>query len=406
MSLEQAINKILQDPECINFYEWTKAIQVDASFSLEHFTWERFRYWNELIEQLKKDNQYAKFDNKMQHVGFGAYRVRIEDVANWLLRKSKQTNAQNAIEILHNYNTSKTITLYVIMTLMSIRTSLQEEYTFSNGVKLFNESNIGKINKKLSQDMLHDNILSSIPTPHISSVFAFPVEKDILHTDDTYKIEAKQDEEYNIALEKINNVKDCLILSRGLGGVHSMAHKYLIPDNIPLVSTARGSAWSFETFYLPTHSSPIITVDELTEANRILELYQSLDEKIRKSIHVSIERLNGYCSSSNTIERAVNIRTCLESVFLKENELSEIANTLALRASRLVEQTVEARKEKHKLIKDCYSLTSKAVHRGNISDKKMKNITKLDEVAELARKVIILKIENGKEFDWKEIELN
>ena len=400
MSLEQTINKMLQDPEYIRFYEWTKAIQVDATHSLEHFTWERFKYWNELILQLKKDNTYEKFDNKMQHIASSAFRVKIENVANWLLRKSKETNPKNAIEILDNYNTSEKMTLYVIMTIMSI--SSNSEYSFSNKVTI----NSGGYNKKFSQDMLLDGIQSSIPRPNISSVFAFPVEKEILHTDDTYQEEVKKDEDYEIALEKINDVKDCLILSRGLGGVHTMAHKYLIPDDIPLVSTASGSAWAFETFYLPTIGSPFITIEELNEANRILERYELLDEKMRKSIHVSIERLNGYCSSSNIIERAVNIRICLESIFLKGDESNEIANTLALRTSRLTAQTLEERKEKYKLIKECYSLTSKAVHRGNIPDKKIKNISKLDEVAELARKVIILKIENGKEFDWKEIELN
>ena len=147
--------------------------------SLEHFTWEKFKYWNELISQLKKDNTYEKFDNKMQHIASGAFRVKIENVANWLLRKSKETNPKNAIEIFDNYNTSEKMTLYVIMTIMSI--SSKSEYSFSNKVTI----NSRRYNKKFSQDILLDAIQSSIPRPNISSVFAFPVEKEILHTDDT-----------------------------------------------------------------------------------------------------------------------------------------------------------------------------------------------------------------------------
>ena len=79
---------------------------------------------------------------------------------------------------------------------------------------------------------------------------------------------------------------------------------------------------------------------------------------------------------------------------------------MALRASRLLENTLEQRKEKYVLIKKAYTITSLAVHRGVINTKKMKDIHILDKVAEVARQVILLKIENRKEFNWKDIELS
>lgn len=402
MSLIIKIEKVLNDPFCKEQYEFAKN-HVDTAPYLESFTWEKAKYWDELITEFNID-KYEKFNNKMQYIANGASRVSIENLVNWLLRKSKEVGVEKAIKFLDNYNSSDTMTLYVIMTVMSIRPN--NEYIFSNNVQLLNQNSIGKINKKLSQDLLLDPILSVIPMPYIASVFAFPVKKKILHTFDIDKNRKNTDEEYNIALEKINDVKDCLILSRGLLGVHTMAHKYLIPDDIPLVSTAKGSSWSFETFYLPTSTSPFITENELINADNLLKLYDELDLDLKKSLKVSIERLNGYCSSSNIIERSVNIRTCLESIFLDLNEKSEIGNTLALRVSRLMEKKLEDRKKVYKLVKDCYNITSKAVHRGYIPDKELKNIHKLDEVAVLARNAIVLKINNQKNFDWKDIELN
>lgn len=402
MVIEEIISKILKDPEYLKFYEWTKAVQVDATFSLEHFTWERFQYWDELITELKRDNQYEKFDNKMQYMPTGASRVRIEDVGNWLLRQSKEIGIKNALEILNNYNTSETMKVYVIMTIMSNRP--YSEYLFSNGVQILNQDKIGKINKKLSSDLLLDSISSTVPLPHIASIFAYSVKKKIKHENDV--IDYEKDLDYSFALEKINNVKECLVLSRGLKGLHTMAHKYLVPDDIPLVSTGRGDAWGFETFYLPTYKEPFIEQSELDEANRLLDLYEALESKFKQSIKVSIERLNGYCSSSNYVERAVNIRTCMESVFLGDNELTELSRTLALRVSRLMKHTINERKDMYKLVKSAYGITSKAVHRGNIPDKELRNINILDEIAELCRRVIVSKIEMGYDFDWQDIELS
>lgn len=402
-TLEDIINKILNDTEYIHFYECTKAIQVDASHSLEHFTWERFNYWNDLIFELKKDNKYEKFDKKYQHIAGSAFFVTLENLANWLLRKSKQIGISAAIKCLDDYNNSDRMIIYVIMTVMSLRP--YDEYIFGNGVQLLNQEKVSKINKKLSEDLLLDSIRSSVPSPFISSIFTYPIEKKIKH-ENTIEHDYEKDSDYIEALEKINNIKECLILSRGLNGIHTMAHKYIIPDEIPLVSTASGRSWSFETFYLPKATEPFIKTEELDEANRMLVLYKSLESSLKESIKVSIERLNGYCSSSSYIERAINIRTCLESVFLNDNEINEISSTLALRVSRFIGKTIDERKEIYKLVKDCYSITSKAVHRGTIPDKQMKNISKLDHIAVICRQVIIEKIERGIDIDWKEIELN
>lgn len=398
MKLEDIINKMLKDPEYLAFYELAKAIQIDATYSLENFTWERFNYWDNLLNELKKDNKYERFDNKMQW----ATRVTIEDVANWLLRKSKEIGVQKALEILNKYNNSEYMEIYLIKTVMSSRP--YDEYLFSNGVELLNQDRTSKINKKLSTDLLLDTIRSSVPTPYISSIFAYPVKKKIKHDNDGSSFE--EDKDLPLAIEKIDNVKECLILATGLKGIHTMASKYLIPDNIPLVSSGKSDSWSFETFYLPSNNGPFIEKYELDEANRLLSKFQNLEVKFRESLKVSIERLNGYCSSSSYIERAINIRTCLETVFLKDNELTELTRTLALRASKLMSDEIEERKKMIKLIKDCYSITSKAVHRGNIAEKYIKNITKLDEVAEICRQVIIKKIERGYDYDWEEIELN
>lgn len=403
MELEEIITKMLKDPEYLSYCEWAKSIQVDATEAFERFSWERFRYWDELISVLKKDNIYDKFDNKMQHIGSGALRVTIENVANWLLRKSKERGVKRALEILNNYNISETMQLYVIKTIMTNRPD--NEYLFSNNVQILNQNIIGKINGKLASDLLLDSIRSSVPLPSINSIFAYPVEKKIEHYNDVKDFE--KDLEYPLAIEKINNVKECLILSRGLNGLHTMANKYIVPDDIPLVSTGRIDSWSFETFHLPTRSVEVtIKESELKEANRLLSLYEALDISLKESIKVSIERLNGYCSSSDYVERAINIRTCMESVFLSDNELTELSRTLALRVSRLMKDNISERKEIFKLVQDAYNITSKAVHRGNISAKELKNINKLDTIAELCRQVIVRKIEMGQDIDWKDIELS
>lgn len=404
MSLEKVIDKIFRDIEHKAKYDYLENIRnIHVDIALNHFTWEKATNWNDLVRLLKDSNKYDKFDKKYQYIAGSAYLVTLENLANWLLRKSKQIGISAAIECLDNYNNSDRLTLYVIMTVMSLRP--YDEYIFSNGVQLLNQENVSKINKKLSEDLLLDSIRSSVPSPFISSIFAYPIEKKIKH-ENSREHDQEEDSDYIQGLRKINSVKECLILSRGLNGIHTMAHKYIIPDKIPLVSTASGTAWGFETFYLPKATEPFIKIEELNEADRILVLYENLESSLTESIKVSIERLNGYCSSSSYIERAINIRTCLESVFLNDNEVNEISSTLALRVSRFTGKTIDERKEIYKLVKDCYSITSKAVHRGNIPDKQMKNISKLDHIAEICRKVIIQKVERGTDIDWKEIELN
>lgn len=115
-----------------------------------------------------------------------------------------------------------------------------------------------------------------------------------------------------------------------------------------------------------------------------------------------MEKLNEFSSGLSIVERAINLRTCLESIFLNDGNKEQLRFTLSLRGSLFLGTTYEKRQLIFNILKTIYDLTSTAAHSGMLKEE---NNDHLILASEYGKDAIIKMINIGKTINWTEIEL-
>ena len=332
----------------------------------------------------------------MHYIGNSGSRINIKQLADWLVERSNETTPVNAINELTQYNNSKEVTVYGIMLLTAIY--IDYDYTFCNGVQIVKESSIP--NKKIALEISNLQFNSILPLPRIQSVFIVPYTHKVFHISD----EDNEQSNYftNMPIGLLQDTKLCLILARQLSGVHSISYSTIIPDNLPLLSSSSG--WVLESTKQPDLLGTVIEI-ELKWADELLSKFKNLEPSLKEKLTVSIESLNSYCSLAPIVERAISLRTCLESIFLDDGNKEQLSYRLGLRGALFLGSDLKEKKEIMKTLRTTYSITSSAVHEGKLSEKQRKNIDFLKDSAKLANKAIV-KIINDGQVNWEELELN
>lgn len=400
MSIPDILDKIIQIDEFKNFINLMDSPHVYPTITMYGYPWEKSKDWNDLISLLEQNKDFEKFNNKMQQLGSSANRVYLKDLAVWLTVRSYKVGVKQAIIEVKNYCSEKEVTVYVVMLLLNIRPD--ESFTFSNGVQIVNEKSIPS--QRITKDIWHNLVNSPLPFPNVQSVLIHPLKHEVIHENnpDLSQTNKVIYDNYDIVIKKMEDVKECLILSRNLYGVHSMAHGIIAPDNLPFIS--KSSGWYLESLKSPSFSPHLLKI-ELENANKFLQSFEKLDSKLKEKLKVSIERLNSYCARSTIVEQSVSLRTCLESVFLDDGNKEQLRYRLSLRAALYLGKDLEDRKKIMNIMKKTYDITSTAVHEGRLKEKQLKEIKLLDETAILVRKAIIKILVEGKKIDWELLEL-
>jgi hypothetical protein len=98
--------------------------------------------------------------------------------------------------------------------------------------------------------------------------------------------------------------------------------------------------------------------------------------------------LNEFFAEWDLVQAAIDLRTCLEALFLDGNKEGEFRYRLGLRAALFVGKNLEQRKAVGKAIRKAYDAGSEAVHTGKI--KKMDQARNyINEAAAAARTALI-----------------
>ena len=113
-------------------------------------------------------------------------------------------------------------------------------------------------------------------------------------------------------------------------------------------------------------------------------------------------KLNSYGSGESLLNRAIDLRTCLESIFLSDDINEQITFRLALRAALYLGSSLDEKKEIQDIMKRAYRVSSSAVHNGKFKKKDKPEVLK--KAALYAQKALIKLIEEG-EINWEELEL-
>ncbi|NVJ61278.1 MAG: hypothetical protein HWE27_12865 [Gammaproteobacteria bacterium] len=379
------LNKILSSASLQSLSPIEKAIHGPS--------WSKSEEGKALIEYLESVDTYSEFNEHLQLLGNGGASINLLNLADWLVERASTVGPEQAEIDINDYMNSDHFEAYGVMLLAN--THIDNEFEFYNGIKLVHAYSLN--NKWLSQSVQMNSYGQSLPLLKTDCVLVCPFQHAKYHWSNT-DLESKHSK-IDIPYNSLEEVKACLILARPLGyGLQSIATSVVVADNIPIIQSISG--WSLHSFKMPPLAPSVLNI-EMNRANEILKRLHKLDEKNKTKILSQVERFNGYSSGASMVDRSIDLRICLESIFLDDGNKEQLRYTLSLRAALFLSESLEERKDIVSKMKKAYDVTSTAVHTGGMPNK---NVELLPEVAELARKAILKIIEIG-DINWQEVEL-
>lgn len=356
-------------------------------------SWYKSEEGAELVEYLNTIDAYSNFNKHLQLLGNGGVSINLLKLADWLVERACVAGSNQAEKDLTTYVNSDHYKAYAVMLLAN--TYIDNEFAFYNGVKLVHANTLN--NKLLTQSVAMNSYGQSLPLPKIDCVLVSPFQHVKHHWSNT-DLKAKHPK-IDIPFNALEEVRASLVLARPIGyGLQPIATSVFVDDNVPIIQSISG--WSLHSFKMPPLAGSILNL-EMNRANEILKKLHNLNGKNIIKVLSQVERLNGYSSGTSMVDRAIDLRICLESIFLDDGNKEQLRYTLSLRAALFLSDDFDERKDIVSKIKKAYDVTSTAVHTGKMPNK---NIDLLPEVAELARKAILKIIEVG-DIDWQHVEL-
>lgn len=385
--LKDYLENVLNSGTFLNMTLREKAIHIT--------TWSKSEEGKALIKYLVAHNGYSDFDNQVQVLGTCASSINLLDLADWLLERASIVGCTQAENDLISYNTLEEFEAYAVMLLAGIYIDFTStEYEFDNGVKLLHTTSLQ--NRLLIQSVQINNNGNYLPLPKTDTILAIPFKHKKFHWSIAY--EQTRLPLIDIPYPSLEEVKLCLVLARPLHcGIQSIAHSVISTDDVPVIHPM--SDWSLHSFKLPPIAPPILNI-EMNYANELIKKLNMLEPNFKTKILSLTERLNGYSSGASMVERAIDLRICLESIFLDDGNKEKLRYRLSLRASLFLGSNLKEKEDIKKKMKKAYDVTSTAVHTGRMPSK---NVDLLPEVAGLARKAILKLISTGKP-NWQELE--
>jgi len=349
-----------------------------------------------LVEELKKNPSYSIFNEHLQMLGGGGTSNNYLGLAFWLFKRSGQVESTEAIQNLDDYLMMDTIPLMHIMLLG--RVHIDADYTFQNGVKLHGIHNIP--NRDVMSQLSVGLLGGSAPFPDIDAILSIEYRQVKFHTSNL-ETEMEPFPRVNLPIQELEDVRRCLALARPIDyGIHSVGHLTIAPDHLPFPHS--NSDWSVTPFKSPPMSPPVLEI-EMSHANSLLGSIYGRGIEFRNKLAIPADKLNGYSSGASSVDKAIDLRICLESTLLQNKRAQKIRSTLAKRAASFLGEEVKMpRKQIEKIIKDAYDRTSAAVHTGILPEKGYQN---MELAAKLVKQVIIKMINEGIP-NWEQYEEN
>ncbi len=302
---------------------------------------------------------------------------------------------REALSLVKEYLDADKVEGHQMLLLQTV--DIDREYQFGNEVKLITTKSIP--NKAISQALRDRNPFSLIPEPTIESVLILKgsLSKFIGKKGDRHGFDKE-----TIPLEPIFDVLFCLSLVRNPDyGIQPYYSRIFFDEEKPFWWPLHH--WRTHPYVKPNPFGVPITKSECDEAEKLLKSYEGLPKNWKKKMRVAMDKLNNYGTGLPNVERAINLRICLEAIFLNDGNKEQLRYRLALRGALFLEASFEERKRIFKILRGAYDLSSKAVHSGDLDEHTIYSV--LEEGAKLAQQAIRKVIAGGAGIDWTAIEL-
>lgn len=346
------------------------------------------------LELISKVKEYGIFNDHTQYFGNSGSPVTYEQLLDWLIERAKIVGSEKAIAEIDYYVTESEVQVEHIELIVGIHVDC--EWEFSNGIKFTSPGNIS--NGSLGRDLVNETFSKRIPYPNVTAVLIAKFEHPVIHQ--TESDTSRAFDRIKIPYENLKITRLILSLSRPVDyGVHSIASTTISPDNLPFLTNGQG--WGIIPFRHPPLGPPILEI-EFRGADDLIRKYDQLAPSFKAKLRIPLEKLNSFGSGESLEDRAVDLRICLESIFLADGNKEQLRYRVSLRAALFLGSNLDARKEIFKTVRDSYDMTSTIIHNGKCGSNF--DLNKLRQAAELARKAVIKLIDKGP-VNWVDLEL-
>lgn len=349
------------------------------------------------LEVILKDvPEYISVYGKIYIIGNSEFQFNPDTLVQWLIYRSQSSSPTKALKDLDEFIKNKKIELFDIAFLDSLH--IEEEYEFCNGVQLIKASSIN-FSQKISNEVQKNNIAFLSPT-FVDSVLVYKW---------TQEIEFKSDEtsmppRIPLINEEIEDARLCLDIARGPQyGVHIFSSSRVPHDSVP--SHLGMGKYSTPSYKPPNLSPPLIPLT-CRKADSLLKKWNNLTQETRGKLRITLQRYSDFSSGQPWIDRLIDLRVCIESLFAKDNENELLTYKISLRAALFLGKTFEEKNKIRDTVKTAYDLSSKVLHGGKMPSKlKPKQDQAIDDMGKYIPEVILKIFDMGKMPDWSTIEL-
>lgn len=348
-----------------------------------------------LVEQLRKETNLEIFDHKFQHIGYSKQLVDLEMLASWMIKTTQKRDIQSIEEVVDIYSEQSHFEAFAVILLSNL--SLQDSFAINTSTELINSFMIPDHELSLAA---HDENLSDLPSSSYSAAllkkFKHPQYHSLDSTPPPYTADLDQ------AFIELDDIKLCLGVSTPFGlPIQSIGATVITPPHVPNLTDR---TWKTETIR-PPKPPAFFSKSNFDDAAEIIQSFFALDSEAKERLRVPLRKINESVCSENLIEKAINLRTAMESIFLDPEANQELSHRVSIRAALLLSESIQTRQVIYKQIKNAYNLGSKAVHTGRIKPKNLSSAEKdlgiATELVIKAVKKIILK----PNINWAKIEL-
>ncbi len=355
-------------------------------------------YGNGMTPLLKEIHSISEFEifSKMQRLGNRYLRVGREDLVFWLIERSQTVGAQQALQDALNYARATQVEVYDLVLLDTVYID-PREFRFCNGVTI---AMLEKIpNQRFSIELNRAAFSGGTPGAEIVSILYVSNSQPVSHPCSTATEGGLWESvRYNPKISDLTDVIHCLTLTRAPdSSLQGTAYGTFCKDDQPFVPPWDG-------WYLlqprPRRLGQNLRESELSAADEILRKWRKLDTPLKEKLKVPLSRLGNFCSGISDVDKAIELRICIDALFGSDGERNDLSYRAGIRAANFLNEV--DKRATFEAIKSAYRVGSNAAHTGEL--KKKSDIDELMKAAVVVKNAILKTIDEGP-VDWSSVEL-
>ncbi len=370
--------------------------------------------FDRIVEHLQTNELITSiFDNKMMCAGNGYSKIQLKSLAEWLIYNSEKTGVKETIDQFNDYLELEYTPGIAILAVSGIE--INEKIQLSDKIELipFIDLPPSKSKNALCPSFMQENpglgrinpIFSGYNPPKAALV------KKVHFHPKSYDNSKKEPDIITIDYKDLYEACDFLTLLSNTTIVP--VGSWLEVDKKVPCHQMLGIGFSYSN---PEVFSNIDIPFNIYEWNKIKSTYShftKLDQKTKNLLRITLKRLNQARRRQRIEDKVIDQGIAYEVLFLNDKaHMEQLSFMLRLRASLLLGENIEDRRELIDFFKAFYTCRSKSTHEGKLNKEiKVANKGKM-EVKELLEKSDKLCIEaikkiilNGGFPNWEELML-